>query len=173
MGAVRRGLSVRSAGCLPLVDGAADGRRPYARAVISWNGRSRTIEVGDRAIRASAVIATDEGWTATVPLPNGAFLTVTAESAQADSAEVKLWADTDQGVGMAVILHANELASLARIPICSCGVRDCAHSRRQLRVLPNSVQLLGLIDRIEGLPVSGTLADNQAIWQPNYFPGEM
>lgn len=149
------------------------GSRPYAPVMISWDGRSRTIVVGDRAIRASTVVAAHDRWTATVPLDNGAFITVTADSSQAENAKVQLWADNDKGVGMAVVPRSDVPASLARIPICSCGVRDCAHSGRQLRVRPTSEQLLELIDRLEGLVVSGTLADNQAIWQPNYLPNQL
>jgi hypothetical protein len=102
---------------------------------------------------------------ALVTVRRGVRLLVSAEPGRAGKPSVELWAgEPETSDGLAVVQKGDELAGVARIPLCGCGERGCGNAGVQLATelhandLPTLVDLLAALPDLPGPPPRATSA---------------
>lgn len=118
-------------------------------------------------MKAVSILANGDGWEATIATTSGVAFTVEATRRAADSVDVALWTmPAAGGMGVAVLERSGEPVSLVTVPVCSCGERGCARAGRQMSTSVDGAGLRQLVDLVESLKVSGSLRDDDPVWQP-------
>jgi hypothetical protein len=80
-------------------------------------------------------------------------LLITVDEAAANaSPHVELWAhEPDRSDGLMLVYRGDDAVGIARIPICGCGDRGCAHAGRQFATTVAAADLPGVVDLLASL----------------------
>ncbi|MDQ2700171.1 MAG: hypothetical protein M3Y23_02455 [Actinomycetota bacterium] len=136
--------------------------------MITWDGRSRKVVADGRPLNTSSIVATGDGWVATIAMTPGVEFTIDSSSLEAEQVDIALWnRPAADGVGVAVLGRHGDALSLATIPSCDCGERSCAHAGQQLATTVDGSGLRDLIDMVNRLTISGSLRKSDSVWQPD------
>lgn len=89
------------------------------------------------------------------------------------SVDVELWAgEPDVSDGLAVVVENDDLAGVARIPLCTCGERGCGNAGVQLTMQLPAADVPRLVDVLSTLPDSAPLHDRQRyVWDGTFAAG--
>jgi len=109
-------------------------------------------------LRAERVeMLTANGWRALVGVRRGMKLLVT-RSGQDEELDVEAWAgEPEETDGIAVIDAGNGDIRLARVPLCSCGIRGCGNAGIQLSKWLAGNELPALVGLLRELPWTETV----------------
>ena len=133
--------------------------------MIHWHKGTRTLWVADRGMPANPLPVQPVAFA--VISPNGYTARILLGDQQ--RADLDIWTGEPQSSkGVAVLARDEEPYALAPIPICTCGERYCGNIHRQLAAKGlTETQLLGLLDMLDGMGWSGSLAsDGEPVWHP-------
>jgi hypothetical protein len=93
-------------------------------------------------------------------------------SEDAEEIEIEAWAgEPGETDGVALIDEGGGDLRLARIPLCSCGVRECGNIGIQLSTWLPAGRLPGLVDLLRDLPWTGTVPGRPNTTQVIEWPG--
>jgi hypothetical protein len=83
----------------------------------------------------------------------GVHLLITLGEAGAASPHVELWArEPDRSDGLMLVHRGADPVGIARIPICGCGDRGCAHGGRHFATTVPAADLPHLVELFASLP---------------------
>jgi len=151
--------------------GAASHAHAYdgsvADAVTAVPGKRQLVGEG-WSLRADHVeVLTGNAWRALIGVRHGLKLLVTG-SDQDGELDVEAWAgEPEETDGVAVIDAGAGEIRLARVPLCSCGVRGCGNAGIQLaKWLPGN-ELPALVGLLRQLPWTETIPTSSNVLQGN------
>jgi hypothetical protein len=134
---------------------------------VVFDVQRRRVTVGPWSERARAITPPrDVGapWTVVLELRRHVNLKIEADNG-AERLRAELWSGQPAGSdGLAIVMKHDNPAGVARIPLCTCGERDCGNAGVQLDVSIPADELPRLVDLVRGLPDTSITPERGQTW---------
>jgi hypothetical protein len=134
----------------------------------------RRLTVGRWSARACSLHAphhddcSDGDWSAILEIRRGVNLLVRGQQ-RAPTVWVELWSgEPDMSDGLAVVVDDEELAGVARIPLCACGERRCGNAGVQLAASIAATDLPALVDTLRAIPDRSDQPQSSHVWRGEF-----